>query len=324
MRKFSFIVTALILFVCFGQVSAQKRKKVSTPKKTEAFITSSDVKIEEDKFSGKRKVYLAKQKITSVLTLELDETIDLDAPTKTAQQWSSVYVSIKFTFHGNGNVTFISGEVNFIVDGERVKGGDVRYSSGSLSDELSQREFFIGVITVSNLEKIANGSEVQMKLGDKVYEIDKFARKNIKAFIAAIKGRTIKKTRAKSITTKEMLNNPNNQTAVTTASGLTYIITKRGEGAQVKAGDNVIVNYTGLLTNGTKFDSSLDRGEPFSFPLGAGRVIKGWDEGVQKLRVGDHATLVIPPAIGYGSRGAGGAIPPNATLIFIIEVVGVK
>jgi FKBP-type peptidyl-prolyl cis-trans isomerase len=116
----------------------------------------------------------------------------------------------------------------------------------------------------------------------------------------------------------------NNQTAITTESGLTYIVTKQGQGAPVKAGDNVIVNYTGLLTNGAKFDSSLDRGEPFSFPVGAGRVIKGWDEGLQKLRIGDHATLIIPPAIGYGSRGAGGVIPPDATLIFIIEVIGVK
>jgi len=133
------------------------------------------------------------------------------------------------------------------------------------------------------------------------------------------KGKTIKTT-----TVKKMTNNTANQAAITTASGLTYIITKRGTGAQLKAGDEAIVNYTGLLTNGQKFDSSLDRGEPFSFPLGAGRVIKGWDEGVQKLRVGDHVTLIIPPSIGYGSRGAGGAIPPDATLIFIIEVVGVK
>ncbi len=112
--------------------------------------------------------------------------------------------------------------------------------------------------------------------------------------------------------------------AVTTESGLTYIITKKGDGAQLKAGDNIIVNYTGLLTNGAKFDSSLDRGEPFSFPLGAGRVIKGWDEGFSKLKIGDHATLIIPPSIGYGARGAGGVIPPDATLIFIVEVIGVK
>lgn len=112
--------------------------------------------------------------------------------------------------------------------------------------------------------------------------------------------------------------------AITTESGLTYIITKAGDGEQVKSGDNVIVNYTGLLTNGAMFDSSLHRNEPFSFPVGVGMVIKGWDEGLQQLKVGDHATLIIPPSIGYGASGAGGVIPPNATLIFIIEVLGVK
>ncbi|HWT00741.1 MAG TPA: FKBP-type peptidyl-prolyl cis-trans isomerase [Pyrinomonadaceae bacterium] len=113
--------------------------------------------------------------------------------------------------------------------------------------------------------------------------------------------------------------------ARTTASGLTYVVTRHGTGQQLKAGDEVLVHYTGLLTNGTKFDSSLDRGEPIGFPLGAGRVIKGWDEGVALLRVGDQATLIIPPQIGYGSRGAGGgAIPPDATLVFIVEVVGVQ
>jgi peptidylprolyl isomerase len=112
--------------------------------------------------------------------------------------------------------------------------------------------------------------------------------------------------------------------AVTTESGLTYIVTKSGDGEAIKSGDNVIVNYTGLLTNGAMFDSSITRNEPFSFPVGAGMVIKGWDEGLQVLRIGDHATLVIPPEIGYGASGAGGVIPPNATLIFIIEVLGVK
>ncbi|MEP6925456.1 MAG: FKBP-type peptidyl-prolyl cis-trans isomerase [Pyrinomonadaceae bacterium] len=112
--------------------------------------------------------------------------------------------------------------------------------------------------------------------------------------------------------------------AMTTASGLTYIITDHGAGAQFKAGDTVIVHYTGMLTNGFKFDSSLDRNEPFSFPLGAGRVIKGWDEGIQKMHVGDRATFIIPPQLGYGARGAGEDIPPNATLIFIVEAIGVQ
>jgi FKBP-type peptidyl-prolyl cis-trans isomerase len=113
--------------------------------------------------------------------------------------------------------------------------------------------------------------------------------------------------------------------AKTTPSGLTYMVTRQGTGQQVKAGDVVSVHYTGLLTNGTRFDSSLERGEPIAFPLGAGRVIKGWDEGVALLRVGDQATLIIPPQLGYGARGAGGgAIPPDATLVFIVEVVGVQ
>ena len=112
--------------------------------------------------------------------------------------------------------------------------------------------------------------------------------------------------------------------AITTPSGLTYLITKKGTGPQLKAGDTVIMNYTGTLTNGVKFDSSHDRNEPFEFNLGAGRVIKGWDEGVAKLHVGDHAILVIPGKLAYGPRGVPNVIPPDSTLIFIVEVVEVK
>jgi len=134
--------------------------------------------------------------------------------------------------------------------------------------------------------------------------------------------KTVRRPIRKTIVRKKIMTNESN--AVTTASGLTYIVTKKGEGEQLKVGDNIIVNYTGLFTDGRKFDSSLDRGTPFSFSLGAGRVIKGWDEGFAKLKVGDHATLIIPPSIGYGERGAGGIIGPGATLIFIVEVLGVK
>lgn len=144
------------------------------------------------------------------------------------------------------------------------------------------------------------------------------------SFAQTRKGKVHRKRRVPAKTTKVKKTTMNNSAAITTESGLTYIVTKQGTGEQLKAGDNVIVNYTGLLTNGQKFDSSLDRGEPLSFPLGAGRVIKGWDEGFQKLRIGDHATFIIPASLGYGSRGAGGVIPPDATLIFIVEVVGVK
>jgi FKBP-type peptidyl-prolyl cis-trans isomerase len=136
--------------------------------------------------------------------------------------------------------------------------------------------------------------------------------------------RTTKTTVVKRTTTKTIVPAGRSPAAVTTASGLTYIITHPGTGARLKAGDTVLINYTGLLTGGQKFDSSLDAGSPFSFPLGAGRVIKGWDEGIQKLRVGDRATLIIPPQLGYGARGAGGVIPPDATLIFIVEVMGVQ
>ena len=112
--------------------------------------------------------------------------------------------------------------------------------------------------------------------------------------------------------------------AITTPSGLTYLITKKGTGPQLKAGDTVIMNYTGTLTTGVKFDSSYDRNEPFAFKLGAGQVIKGWDEGVGKLHVGDHAILVLPGKIAYGLRGVPNVIPPDATLIFIVEVIDVK
>ena len=109
----------------------------------------------------------------------------------------------------------------------------------------------------------------------------------------------------------------------TTPSGLIYVITRHGEGAQPKLGDTVRVHYTGVLTNGTKFDSSLDRGEPYAFELGAGRVIKGWDEGIAKLHVGDQATLIVPPALGYGPQG-NGPIPPDATLVFVVELIGIQ
>ena len=109
---------------------------------------------------------------------------------------------------------------------------------------------------------------------------------------------------------------------ITTASGLQYEEITVGSGATAKAGNLVSVHYTGWLTDGKKFDSSKDRSEPFDFNLGAGQVIKGWDEGVQGMQVGGVRKLTIPPALGYGARGAGGVIPPNATLIFEVEFLG--
>lgn len=109
-----------------------------------------------------------------------------------------------------------------------------------------------------------------------------------------------------------------------TPSGLIYVITRRSTGQLPQSGDTVVVNYTGLLGSGMKFDSSLDRGQPFKFKLGEGRVIKGWDEGIAKLRVGEQATLIIPPHLGYGAQGREPVIPPDATLIFIVELIGVE
>ena len=97
-----------------------------------------------------------------------------------------------------------------------------------------------------------------------------------------------------------------------------------GTGAAPQTGDVVVVHYTGWLENGKKFDSSVDRGEPFDFVLGRGQVIRGWDEGVAQLKVGDRARLTIPPEMGYGTRGAGGVIPPNATLIFEVELLDIR
>jgi FKBP-type peptidyl-prolyl cis-trans isomerase len=112
--------------------------------------------------------------------------------------------------------------------------------------------------------------------------------------------------------------------AKVTASGLAYKIIKKGTGTKAEAGKTVSVHYTGKLSNGTKFDSSYDRNQPIEFELGRGRVIKGWDEGISLLNVGSKATFIIPPDLGYGARGAGGVIPPNATLIFDVELVEVK
>ena len=110
---------------------------------------------------------------------------------------------------------------------------------------------------------------------------------------------------------------------ITTESGLQYEELTEGTGAEAAAGQTVSVHYTGWLTDGQKFDSSKDRNQPFEFSLGAGMVIRGWDEGVQGMKVGGVRKLTSPPELGYGARGAGGVIPPNATLVFEVELLDV-
>ena len=115
---------------------------------------------------------------------------------------------------------------------------------------------------------------------------------------------------------------------MTTPSGLKITDSQAGTGATPRTGQTCVMHYTGWLyqdgKKGAKFDSSVDRGQPFEFPIGTGRVIKGWDEGVASMKVGGKRTLIIPPELGYGARGAGGVIPPNATLLFEVELLGVK
>jgi FKBP-type peptidyl-prolyl cis-trans isomerase len=117
---------------------------------------------------------------------------------------------------------------------------------------------------------------------------------------------------------------PAGEQEVTTESGLKYSDVAVGNGREAMLGDTATVHYTGWLTDGKKFDSSVDRKEPFSFRVGAGQVIKGWDEGVAGMKIGGKRKLTIPPQLGYGPRGAGGVIPPNATLIFDVELLGLR
>ena len=119
-------------------------------------------------------------------------------------------------------------------------------------------------------------------------------------------------------------NSMSDTSVVTNPSGLKYVELEEGTGASPERGQTVVVHYTGTLENGKKFDSSRDRNSPFEFKIGIGQVIKGWDEGLSTMKVGGRRQLIIPAELGYGSRGAGGVIPPNATLLFDVELLGIK
>lgn len=140
----------------------------------------------------------------------------------------------------------------------------------------------------------------------------------------------ISQSQTTTIKTPELIamsdNNPNQaqEQVITTESGLKYVELKEGDGATPQRGQTVTVHYTGTLEDGTKFDSSRDRGTPFSFTIGVGQVIKGWDEGVGSMKVGTRRKLIIPSELGYGKRGAGGVIPPDATLIFDVELLKIS
>lgn len=123
---------------------------------------------------------------------------------------------------------------------------------------------------------------------------------------------------------QDNLNNTTMNQPTETASGLKYVDLQVGEGPMPQKGQTVTVHYTGTLEDGTPFDSSRDRGQPFQFQIGVGQVIKGWDEGVSTMKVGGRRQLIIPSDLGYGPRGAGGVIPPNATLVFDVELLGTK
>ena len=131
-------------------------------------------------------------------------------------------------------------------------------------------------------------------------------------------------TETEKNTPKASDNKMSDEKIVTTPSGLKYEVLQEGSGATPETGQTVTVHYTGTLEDGSKFDSSRDRGQPFQFKVGVGQVIQGWDEGLSTMKVGERRKFTIPPELGYGASGAGGVIPPNATLIFDVELLGVN
>jgi len=143
-------------------------------------------------------------------------------------------------------------------------------------------------------------------------------------FLAGISLNSVSQARPQANSEEKHLMAQANTHQVTTPSGLQYVDEVVGNGASPRVGQTVTVHYTGWLTTGTKFDSSVDRGQPFQFTLGQGQVIRGWDEGVASMKIGGKRKLTIPPDLGYGARGAGGVIQPNATLVFEVQLLNAQ
>ena len=217
----------------------------------------------------------------------------------------------------NGSQFFITEVATPWLDGKHtvfgkvVKGEEVIESIASV--ERDERDKPKENVVLQKVSIFSKGDEYKHYDAAKVFEEGKT---KIQENNAAL----IKKQEEEALKQLENLKKDMTQTA----SGLLYKITKKGSGAKAEAGKNVAVHYAGRLANGNEFDSSFKRGQPIEFTVGTGQVIRGWDEGLLLLNEGDEATFIIPPDLAYGTRGAGGVIPPNAWLIFDVKLVQVK